>query len=158
VQKAVSVKRVVFVYLMLYAAVITMLAYIVLHGSTVLNNPIVTVVCLAIAVSITLYTAHHIIQTVLVEIKSYAVKIAKFSNDMQSVSKRLIEYAIELNQREIMMDERQRVFEQNVGIISNYGRTMKELVATIENAADSAVQNPLPVISKSEQKANRTSG
>ncbi len=120
------------IYLLLHTVIITLLACIGTYSYVLTGNLPVSVISVAAAITLTIYTANRIIQSLRENFAKQKASLAQFSTGLQTMSAHLNKYATELDYRAKLIERQQKEIEQRVGLLHDYRCQMMELVSVID--------------------------
>ncbi len=126
-QNSASIKRAVLIFLIVHTSIILLLAFLLKRDGTPNNDPVVFIASIAVAVAITIYTAYRITESINEKIEHRAKTMAQYAAYLQTRTKDLDNYAVELKQWASDMSKQQIVLQQRVRLINDYGNKMNEL-------------------------------
>jgi hypothetical protein len=128
-------KRTVFILLSLHTAIfiaLTCIAAAIFSSLKIYERIDLILVYTAIAVLFTYYTGKRIIASVNELLRANIKKINQMNEKLRDLSVNLDVYNRELERRSKLIDEKQALFEEHVGVITQYGDRMAKLVAEID--------------------------
>ncbi len=131
-QNLTMIKRVVLMFLVLHTAIILMLALVFKRGEALEADPVILVAGILLVVAITIYTAYRIIETIKEKLELRVRKMAEYAEYLQSRTRDLDNYAVELKRWAEEMNKQQAVLKQRVRVINEYGNRMNELAVMMD--------------------------
>ncbi len=134
----VSVKRIVFIDLLLHTAIIIVLTFFMARGAMSPARLVSLFSLLFAAVMLTAYTAYRIIQSVTEAFAVRAAELNKMSSGLQAASVNLVQYAFELDKRAKLVHKKEKQLDDKIGVLSLYGDMMVELVHSIDASGDNS--------------------
>ncbi len=131
-QNSTMIKRVVCLFLVLHTAIILMLAFVFKRGEALGADPVILVAGILLVVAITIYTAYRITETIKEKLELRVRKMAEYAEYLQSRTRDLDNYAVELKRWAEEMNKQQAVLKQRVRVINEYGNRMNELAVLMD--------------------------